>query len=337
MKNNKSLIIAICMCLISTTIIIYNIYLQKNVESIYNYTIRKNDDYEVLLIPNNFYETETLQAGKYYVSNAIDSYIINLKADVSVDKKVSMEYDYNITANLIGTVNDNNEDKEVWNRKFILKDNIHKKEDNITNVPINEQININYKYYNDLARSYEKQYGISIDSILKIKLNITYNIILNDNSNKAEDFIELEIPITDTISEVKENYEKVTNQKVISQENKQLERIIIYSINGIIFMVSTLVIALNIIKKVAIQKQANNWKQKCILKYYKDIIVQINSEPNLENLKIINISILEDLIDIAEQNQKNILYYKKTNNNETIFLVIIDDYVYIYRNTILEK
>ncbi len=330
MNNNKKYIniftVSAVILIMSICSIAYNFYFNKDKEITYNYTIQKNDDYEVLLKPNEFYETETLKSGSYYAANSISKYIINLKHDFLLDKKTNLEYEYNIDAYLIGFAKTNdNQDKEVWNRKFIIKEKNKDKKNNIDKINISEEINIDYEYYNNLARSYERMYKITIDSVLKVRFNISYII---ENSNKVEDFIELEIPITSTISEVKENYEKNINGEIVNeQENKKITKIVSYIISGIICLASSIVILISIIKNIKAQRKKYDWKLKRILKNNRDIIIEVSTEPNLENLKVINICTIEDLIKLAEQSQRNILYY---NRNIKKLFVFIDKYVYIY-------
>ncbi len=47
-----------------------------------------------------------------------------------------------------------------------------------------------------------------------------------------------------------------------------------------------------------------------ILKYYKDIIVTVNSKPDFADLKMMELIIFDDLIDVAEQNNCNIIHYE---------------------------
>ena len=118
-KNNKLkyTIIFIIIIAIIISIAFIEFYIKNKEKSIpiYNYTIKKSDNYELLLKPNDFYTTQTLPAGGYYASNSIKSFAINLKYDFKSDKKSNIEYNYNITANLIGTIkNINEEDKEIF-------------------------------------------------------------------------------------------------------------------------------------------------------------------------------------------------------------------------------
>lgn len=339
-KNNNHIIIVIIILIIIGSIFIkYGLDFEKNATPIYSYTAQKSNDYEVLLKPNIFYENKTLPSGRYYTSNSINAYIINFKYDFKANKKTQIQYDYNITANLIGTVKSNdNEDKEVWNRNFILYDNGNNNQDNIDEICIDKQINIDYEYYNNLARSYEKNYAITIDAVLKIYFNISYTINLNSlgvENEQVEDFIQLDIPITTTISQVKENgtdtITKDINPKI---ERSKLYRDIFYIIGGvfIIVAIALIIIKVNNSKKTPEKKYKN--KLKHISRYYSDLLVTITNKPDLSNLKIMNISTLDDLIDMAEQTQNNIIYYKDIENNISEFYVIINEYVYIYKLTL---
>ena len=249
----------------------------------------------------------------------------------SSDKNVLLEYNYNITANLIGTVeNIDNQDKEVWNKSFMLLDN---KYDEVygNQFYINEQINIDYEYYNNLARSYEKTYGIVINSVLKLYLNVSYNInFQKDNLEVVNDFIELDIPITNTVTEVKENYENLSNSIYPEVQNTNIVKTI-YILLGIILVISSIILIIVKIKnklKMPLDLYTKNINN--IFKYYNDLIVTVKNKPDIGNLKIMKLSFFEDLVDVAEQNNSNIIYYEVLENERGNFYVIINDYVYIY-------
>ena len=43
-----------------------------------------------------------------------------------------------------------------------------------------------------------------------------------------------------------------------------------------------------------------------------------------------NISVLDDLIDVAEQNQSNVIHYEIVKNERSNLYVIVGNFVYIY-------
>lgn len=330
MKNDNNYIyifVIVIIFVIGLSIIKFGLDFKIKVNPVYSFTAQKNSNYEVLLNPNTFYTAEALPSGGYYASKSIKSFIINFTYDFKADKKENIEYNYSIMANLIGTVNDN-QDKEVWNRDFIISENNVNMQENIDKFLINEQVNIDYEYYNNLVNSYEETYGIKIDAVLKIYFKISYNI---DNT---EDYIELDIPITNTVTQVTENYEKITNKQIMP-ELKNVQNIkLIYYIVGSLFIVGGITLCiLKITKNKMTPEEMYNHNIKRILKYYKDLIVTVTNEPNVKNLEVMNISVLDDLIDVAEQNQSNIIHYEVIPNEESNLYVIVNKYVYVYTVT----
>ncbi len=268
-----------------------------------------------------------------YASQSIDSYVINFEYKLKGSKKADIEYDYSITGDLVGTVITNdNQDKDIWNRKFILLDNKSDKQINTDEILINKRIKIDYGYYNELARSYERTYGITIDSVLKVYFNITFSSNLGiGNSEKVNDYIELDIPITNTVTEIRENYEKNTTKDIlIKNQNSNVARITCYVVGGAFIITAITIIIIKIMKNKKTPKDVYRSNINHIMKYYRDLIVTVNNEPNIANLNIMNIDLLEDLIDVAEQNKSNIIHYEVDKNKRSKLYVIVNDYVYVY-------
>ena len=308
--------------------------IKKEDNVIFSYNIEKKDDYKVTLKPNDFYESNTLPSGRYYASKSINSFIIDFIYDFNASKETKLNYNYNITANLVGSVaNNNDQGKEVWNRNFILLDN-KQLEINSNQFNIDEQIDIDYEYYNNLARDYEEKYGLTINAILKIRFNIYLNANLtnmNLETKSIEDYIELDIPITNTVTNVEEKFEKSSTESIKDETSKLLfKQIIYYIIGGLFIIISIIQIMLwNRKGKNTLEKRYKD-NIKRILKYYRELIVTVTNEPNLENLKVMNIKTLDDLIDVAEQSRCNIIHYETKVDIESKLYVIVNEYVYVY-------
>ena len=330
-KNNLS-IITVCTILIIVIIFIkLGLEAEENAKSIYQYKIERKSDYEVVLKENDFYATKTLPANLYYASKSIDNFNINFEYNFKGNNKVDTEYDYNITANLVGTVKDEYKDKEVWNRSFSIAENKSDKQLDKDEFSIKETINIDYQKYNNLVHLYENEYGIKIDAVLKVRFNISYKN--NVNTEKIDDFIELHIPITNTVTEVNENYEKesIVNVMLPIEEIKTRE-CICYSIAGLFTILALIILVIrnNKYKMTPQEKYEKNVNH--ILKYYRDIIVTVNNKPNLSDLKMMELITLDDLIDVAEQNNCNIIHYEDFTNRTNYLYVIVGNYAYYYIN-----
>ena len=331
-NKNNNIVILIIFILIVVFINLGMNFKEKTIP-VYSYKVQKSDNYEIILKPNDFYQTETLPSGGYYASNSIQAIVMNLKYIFKGNSKANIDYNYNITANLIGTVEgSNNQDKEVWNRSTVALEG-NDELNNEDEFSISEQVSINYEEYNKLTRSYEKEYGIAINAVLKIRLNISYNI---NNLGTENDYIQIDIPITNTVTEVKQDYEDETVKDINPTiENIQVGKIIFYIIATILIIIDIVLIVLRLYKnrKSRTPETMYNKNISHIFKYYRDLIVTVSNEPNLEGLKIMNVAIMEDLIDVAEQNKSSIIHYEITQNEKSKFYVIVGKYVYVYTVT----
>ena len=331
MKYKKIVIIIIILIIVGISFIFYGFNLSQNTLPAYNYKIQKRTDYEVLLKSNDFYEEKRLPSGNYYASNSINAYIINFIYNFTSDEKANVDYKYFITANLVGVFKStDNQDKEVWNRRFDLTNTKKENKQDSKEFSINEQVTIDYDFYNNLARLYEETYGIVIDANLIVRMNVISSVstAMLINEEKIEDYIELEIPITNTVSEVKENYEKETfktiNPVIQTFKNNY------FIIGIIIIIIAILIIAINIYKYKKIISETYKYKLKKIFNNYNDIIATVSNKPNMNNLNIMNITIFDDLIDIASQTQNIIMYYENSNKSLSEFFVIDNSLIYIY-------
>ena len=330
--NNIIVFIIILMVILGVIIIKFGYDFNKNRKSVYNYTVERSDDYRVELKPNTFYASDILPAGGYYASKSVNSYIVNFIYNFKGSSKTDIEYNYTVTGDLIGTVvNSDGEEKEVWNRNYTLQKDTNSKQENIDTFFINKKVTIDYQNYNNFARAYENEYGIAINAVLRLRFNISYNINLsnlNADIEKVNDCIELNIPVTDSVTEVKRNYENQESKNVFSKD--QYNNIIFYLIGGLFIFVAILIFIIAIIKNKKNHKDLYTHNINHIFKYYKDLIVTVNNEPDLSNLKTLYVYILDDLIDVAEQTRTNIIHYEVVPNEKSYLYVIVNDYVYIY-------
>lgn len=190
-KGYTSFIVPIIMIVVSIIFVKLGLEVEKNINPIYQYQIERKSDYEVLLNENDFYSTKTLPADLCYASKSINAFIINFEYNFKAKNKIDTEYDYSITADLVGVVKDEYKDKEVWNKSFSILENKTIKQVNIDSFSIKEKVDIDYKKYNDLVQSYENTYGIKINAVLKVHFNISYQMYLsnyNINTEKKRGF-----------------------------------------------------------------------------------------------------------------------------------------------------
>lgn len=304
----------------------------------YSYKATKSSEYNVSLIPNSFYTETVLPSGKQYAAPVIDKYNFIFKYNFIGSEKTDIDYTYNITADLVGNVkNSTNENQEIWKKTFILTSNKSNKKVNETNFQINENVAIDYSYYNSLARLYEQTYGISIDAYLNIKLTINGNVTLptKNESNKMSDIIAVTIPLTNTVTEVETNYEPITSKEFLNivtptEEGSKMA----CTVTGITLSILAILIFVFTLTRRKVTAEAKYRKNvNKVLREYSDLIVTVTNKPDLRNLKSMRLAMLEDLVDAAEQNKANIIHYEKVKDKESMLLVIAHGYVYMYSIT----
>ena len=338
-KNNKLYIIifsCIIIFIIGALFIKLGIDERKNVEPEYSYSGEKSSSYEVLLKPNDFYESQSLPSSLYYASKSIDNFVINFKYDFNGSKETNLSYSYNVTAELIGYANDKSgQSRKVWSKTFDIAENKDIQQNYIKDFSISQDANINYETYNNLARLYEDKYGITIDAILKVRLNVSLNFY-DLEKKEAKDYIELDIQINSTITNVEEKYESKSIDNIGIQGKTFNTKEILYSIIGVIFILASIAITIIAIKKSKSEESLEDMYEKNInkiLKYYRDLIVTVDNKPDLSNLESLKVMILDDLIDVAEQNKAIIIRYEELKEDKSYLYVIIGKYAYIYEVT----
>ena len=291
-----------------------------------DYTVKKTDNYKILLKPNKFYEGETLESGGYYPSAAVKSYIVDFKYDFKANQNIDLKYNYNVTVELNGIcTNQDGEYEEIWERKFNV---LETKNENINSdrFTINEEVNIDYEYFYNLMLKYEETYGVQLYETLKVKFNINFPDL---NGKEVNDCIELDINLNEVITNAEENYQAIKSNntsKLPKNENKTQN-----IVSSIIIVMAVLYLAFKIyLMKNRTPKDKYKRKVKSVLKYCKDLIVIVKENPNFDNQKIVKIENLDSLVNLAEQTKNNIIYYEEVKDKKSNFYVIDGSFVYLF-------
>ncbi len=329
--------IAIIMIVVGIKLIYLGLDTKDRKDIYYSYASKRNTDYQVYLRDNSFYDSTIMSAGKQYPSILIDKFNVNFIYNYRGSEKSDINYSYNVVATLIGEYKDssNQDGLEVWNREFVLIDNKSFSKKNSSTFSIVQNFDLNYQAYNNLVSSYRKSYDLNIDAYLKVVMTINYKIDLYNGLNKDVrnvEYIEIDIPLNNTVSKVIDNYEPSVSKNLANVQKAGVK--FNYLIVGIVLILISVVI---IVSNRSTEKETKETLYKKninkILKEYGDLIVTVTNKPDINNLKKMNLAILDDLIDVAEQNRCNIIHYVSSANKQSILMVISDRYVYIYKVT----
>lgn len=300
----------------------------------YSTTVKKSDNYTVGLKENPYYTDKVLKKGQTYPSQLINNIKLLLSYENEGTELADYIYSYYITAEIIGDYKSGeNENKQIWNRKYNLTNTQTSNTKNSSKFTIAETANINYEYYNNLVRSYEQQYYLTLNSYLKVTLNVNYTAILKE-SNKTiteTDTVEMRIPLTETVTTVNTNYQALNNKDYTHATPVQKGDVKKLIIGGLCISISIVFFTIYTIKQNK-ENEENRYQNDIdkILKEYGDLIITVTNDPELDRFKVMKLEILDDLIDVAQQNQSNIIHYEKHKGKRTIFAVIQDGHAYTY-------
>ena len=286
-------------------------------------------NYLVYLKENDYFSETYLPEGKQYIASLIDyvdtTFTYTFKGNDAYDYK----YSYDITATLIANQRDK-PDQILYEKEFVLKEKQEK--DNINPFVINENIKIDYDYYNSIMNEFKSTYALSIDAYLKVQLNIFWNVedtIFEQNVGKTSS-LDLVIPLSEQTIKVGMDTNDINNQ-VSVKSDPSIELVnMVYFIAFWIFVFLDIWFALLIINSYSMERKRKGeylLKLEKIERQYDRAIVETNILPQTAT-NIIDVGTFEELLDARENVEKPILH-KKTDNG-SIFVIIDDNIVYRY-------
>lgn len=333
MKKTQKIAIILCSILV-VTIALFFIFrgaIQFQSFAKLGYQEKSNLDYRVYLKENDYFEEKYLGKGKQYIAGLIDYIVTDFHYEFDVDEKINYTYTYNITGDLVAHEKDD-ESKVLYEKSFLLlKDQSFYNKDS-SQLKINESVHINYQEYNQIINSFKKDYALTLNSYLLLKLNITINgnyegIAAPITITQSIDF---KIPVSEQTVNVSMNYKDLNNQEVIEQKtqfgigNKFLFFMFILFIGVDIGLIVYLIL---VIKKGKTQYEK---KLDKIKKEYDRAIVEIEALPNFEGVKVIQVHSFEELLDARENLEKPILHKREKDKEESRFLIVDRNIIYLY-------
>ena len=292
-------------------------------------------DYKIYLKENEFYDKPYLEKNMAYIASLIDNLNIDFSYIFNVDKYSSIDFKYNIIGNLV--IASQNNSNVFFEKKYVLKeDNVKELAGN--KLVINENIEIDYAEYNNLANKFRINYAVNTKSYLDVYLQVeqksketnSYKLV---NTSK----ISLKIPLSQQEISININDEKLNNeQKIISNsKNVVLDKtllIISLVLLFIIFIYLIQYIVLVIMLFIIIIYKDNIYDKyvKKILKCYDRIIVNVNSIVDFEKYNVISVIDFQELVDARDNTKEPINYYVYEEHKKCVFYIIHNDDLYLF-------
>lgn len=335
-RRNHVLSFALIIIVVSMiTLSFFLMFLNKNKKQYINYDEKSDIDYKVFLKSNDFFDNDYLDKGNQYIANLIDYINVNFNYKIALEEEnVKYKYSYKIEANVTVKEKDNNNNLYTTNKLLLNR------EERITDsneLTINEELNIDYNYYNEIIKDFVNVYGLNnTDSILTINMYVnTIGTCENiEDSKERETIMSMAIPLT-TKTVAIDISDNIINNNSIMLCKKSNSFNYIFLIIGMLFLILDIYLVILLIKYEVKTRTAENIydrELKKILNNYGSYIQNLGNDFNFKDYQVLKVNTFDDMLEIRDTIKQPILM--KENNNKTgAYFVIpsVTKILYVYR------
>ena len=332
----RNICISTVILFLGIIMIIKSIMVEKGYSNVlYSYNISKNINYTIDLKQNDFFETQTLDMDKTYISSLVDKINMDFSYSFAGSKNANTKYNYQIVA--VSNIRYSNVTKEnediIWSKQYVITEP-KKFEVNGSSFNIQDNFIVDYSLYNDEVLNFKEQLRLPVNADLQVKL-----IVRSDSDVKGIDepvtecsIMNLKMDLAKDIFTVEKQFENVDNKKIenIVESKKTVNKPLL--IIGCIFVLSAIMIMLDSIRKSIKFSKKSDYAIALnrILKNYGDIVAEIVSPVEIESLNIIEVKNFDQLLDIEEEIRMPILFYETIPDEQGEFIIVCDNVAYRY-------
>ncbi|OGO78253.1 MAG: hypothetical protein A2Y23_15590 [Clostridiales bacterium GWB2_37_7] len=295
-------------------------------ETLLNYSNKTDLKYRVFLKPNPLYNSDSLEEDKLYITSFVNYIKTNFQYIFNADKPVDIKGDYEILAVVEGYTSEEDKVKVIWQKEFNLspKTAFESKDSKIS---IDKEITFSLDEYNSFATQISETAKLNMPVRMSVVMSV--NLQASDGKNNIEKKLApaITIPLDTSYFEIVKS--GVEEKAEAVEETKQIQlpvnrnMIIAYGIiAGIAFL--ALLYVLIFVKGNApvdiFKKQLNK-----IFKAHGSRLVAINNEIGTSFGMYYKVKSIEDLVRIADELGKPIMYKYSTDSKEITKFYIHDD------------
>jgi uncharacterized membrane protein (Fun14 family) len=301
-----------------------------------NYKQNNNIDYKVYLKPNSFFETPFLPKDSTYISTLIDYIDTNFNFNMKYNKNVVGNYTYFVRATIMANKTDNN-DKSYLTKQYDLTNNVTGTINNKKGFAIKQNVKIDYQKYNELLTEFKREYGLTIDGKLKVKLIVNTTANCSESSKPIVDSssMNVEIPLTQQSVDISINTNSQAKNNTITLDTVTINDLThkAYMVGGVVSVILVLISIISLIKMILYEKgkiSTYNKELNNILSTYDSIIVSVHEVKDLSKYNIIRVNSFEELLDAHNEIRMPINFIEIKKNKKSLFFLISEDIVWLY-------
>ncbi len=301
-----------------------------------SYDERGTVDYKVNLKDNDFFDDKYLGKDSQYIASLINNIEAAFNYKLSLDEDdVEYRYSYRIDATVDVKKKDANYSlytttKELLSEKEYVTDDAE--------VNINQKINIDYNYYNNLINKFVTIYDIdNYESTLDVTLFVKVIGSCEDFTDEGtkESMVSLSIPLTEKTMgiELGNNILNTNNNLLRCKENGYGTYLALFmSIVGVVFAVILVIYTIRFEIKTRTAEDIYERELKQILNNYSSYIQTLDCEFDFKGYQKLKINAFNDMLEISERIMQPILMRENTDKKSCYFLIPSSTKIlYVYR------
>ncbi|MBR2241314.1 MAG: DUF5305 domain-containing protein [Clostridia bacterium] len=302
---------------------------------LYSYNMNKNLTYKVNLFENEFFDSQTMDMNKTYISSLVDKINMDFSYSFSGNKKAKTKYNYQIIAvtDVKYSSTNSDEEKSIWNKRYVL---VEPKEFEIdgSSFNISESFDVDFATYNTEVKNFKEQLRLPVIADLTIKLIVRSDSDVQgiDDTVVESSIMNVKMDLAKDVFTVEKQFENAENKTVVSttESNKEINKPLL--VIGIILIFIAVMIILDAIRKSIKFSKKTDYAIALnrILKNYGDIVAEIVSPVEIDNLNVIEVKNFDQLLDIEEEIRMPILFYETIPDEQGEFIIICDNMAYRY-------
>ncbi len=317
------------------TLSFFLMYFNKNKKQYINYNEKSNVDYNVFLKDNDFFEDKYLRKGNQYIASLIDYINVDFNYRILLEENnVKYKYSYRIEADVAVKEKDTNNNLYT-NSKILLS-----KEERTTDTKelnINEKINVDYNYYNDIIKDFVNIYGLdNTESTLTVSMYInTIGTCENiENSKEKESVISIVIPLTTKTVAIDISNNLINENNILLCKNNKFSSIP-FIVFGVLFLTLDIYLIVFVIKYIIKTRTAENIYErelKKILNNYSSYIQNLGNDFEFNNYQVLKVNTFTDMLEIRDTIKQPILMKENDDKTGAYFVIPSSTKIlYVYR------
>ena len=173
-----------------------------------------------------------------------------------------------------------------------------------------------------------------ITADLQIKLIVRSDMDVQglEDTVVESSIMNVKMDLAQDIFTIEKQFENTDNKSVVETIEKKKEiNMVLLTVGSILILIAILIMLDSIRKSIKFSKKSDYAiALNRILKNYGDIVAEIVSPVEIDNLNVIEVKNFDQLLDIEEEIRMPILFYETIPDEQGEFIIVCDNMAYRY-------